>query len=93
MNKFFVTKNGTFLKCYWSGIDKQKMEQIVANMKKVEPDSEFKMYSWDGELLYSILPIMLEKQALREENWNWDNKYKPEPKPVHGVEEGEPEEW
>ena len=78
MNKFFVTKNGTFLKCCYSGIDKQKMEQIVAAMQKEDPDSKFKLYSWDGELINSILPIMLEKGAFTEENWNWDKKYKPE---------------
>ena len=79
MDKFFVTKNGTFLKCCWSGIDTRKMEQIVADMQKEEPDSEFKMYSWNGELtLFSILPIMVEKQVFKEENWNWDKKYKPE---------------
>jgi hypothetical protein len=79
MNKFFVTKNGEFIKCCWSGIDTRKMEQIVADMQKDEPDSEFKMYSWNGELtLFSILPIMVEKQVFREENWNWDKKYKPE---------------
>lgn len=75
MNKFFVTKNGTFLKCCYSGIDKRKMEQIVADMQTEDPDSEFKMYSWDGELLASVLPIMLEKHAFEEINWNWDKKY------------------
>ena len=75
MDKFFVTKNGTFLKRCYSGIDKQKMEQIVADMQTEEPDSEFKMYSWDGELLASVLPIMLEKHAFEEINWNWDKKY------------------
>lgn len=74
MNKFFVTKNGTFIKRCWSGIDERKMEQIVAGMKEEEPDSEFKMYSWDGELLASVLPIMLEKGAFKEVNWNRDNK-------------------
>ena len=78
MNKFFVTKNGTFIKCCWSGIDRPKMEQIVAYMQKKDPDSEFKMYSWDGELSFSLLPIMLDKQLFKEENWNWDKKYKPE---------------
>ena len=53
------------------------MEQIVADMQEKEPDSEFKMYSWDGELLASVLPIMLEKRAFEEVNWNWDKKYKP----------------
>lgn len=75
MNKFFVTKNGTFLKCCYSGIDKRKMEQIVAYMQEKEPDSKFKLYSWDGELINSLLPIMLEKHVFREENWNWDKKY------------------
>lgn len=78
MDKFFVTKNGTFIKSCWSGIDKRKMEQIVADMQKDEPGSEFKLYSWDGELINSLLPIMLEKHVFREENWNWDKKYKPE---------------
>lgn len=78
MNKFFVTKNGTFIKCCWDGIDKQKMEQIVADMQKEDPDSEFKLYSWDGDLFFSILPIMLEKHAFNEVNWNWDKKYRPE---------------
>lgn len=74
MNKFFVTKNGTFIKRCWSGIDKRKMEQIVTDMQIEDPDSEFKLYSWDGELLASVLPIMLEKGAFKEVNWNWDNK-------------------
>ena len=79
MNKFFVTKNGEFIKCCWSGIDTRKMEHIVADMQKKEPDCEFKLYSWDGELtLFSILPIMVEKQVFREVNWNWDKKYRPE---------------
>ena len=78
MNKYFVTKNCTFIKCCWSGIDERKMEQIVADMQEDEPDSEFKMYSWDGELLASVLPIMLEKHAFEEVNWNWDKKYRPE---------------
>lgn len=51
------------------------MEQIVADMQKEEPDSEFKLYSWDGDLLFSVLPIMLEKQAFKEVNWNWDKKF------------------
>ena len=75
MDKFFVTKNGTFLKRCYSGIDKRKMEQIVADLQKDEPDSKFKLYSWDGELINSLLPIMLEKHVFREENWNWDKKY------------------
>lgn len=74
MNKFFVTKNGEFIKCCWSGWDKRKMEQLVADMQKDEPNAEFKMYSWDGELLASVLPIMLEKGAFEEVNWNWDKK-------------------
>lgn len=78
MNKFFVTKNGTFLNCCYSGIDKRKMEQIVACLQKEEPDAEFKLYSWDGDLTASILPIMLEIHAFQEVNWNWDKKYKPE---------------
>ena len=78
MNKFFVTKNGTFLNCCYSGIDKRKMEQIVAYMQKEEPEAEFKMYSWGGELTASILQIMLENNLFKEENWNWDKKYKPE---------------
>lgn len=78
MNKFFVTKNGTFLKRCYSGIDIRKMEKIVADMQNEEPDCEFKLYSWDGELINSFLPIMLEKHVFREENWNWDKKYKPE---------------
>lgn len=75
MNKFFVTKNDTFINCCYSGIDKRKMEQIVAYMQEKDPDSEFKLYSWDGELLASVLPIMLEKHAFEEINWNWDKKY------------------
>ena len=67
MNKFFVTKNGEFIKCCWSGIDERKMEQIVAGMKEEESDSEFKMYSWDGELLASVLPIMLEIMMQKHE--------------------------
>ena len=47
MNRFYVTKNGTFIRCCWSDIDRRKMEQIVADMQKEEPDSEFKLYSWD----------------------------------------------
>ena len=78
MNKFFVTKNGTFIKCCWGGMDKREMEQLVADMQKEEPDAEFKLYSWDGDLIFSILPIMLEKQAFKEVNWNWDKKYRPE---------------
>ena len=78
MNKFFVTKNGTFIKYCWSGIDKRKMEQIVADMQEKDPDSEFKMYSWDGDLIFSLLPIMVEKQVFEEVNWNWDKKYIPE---------------
>ena len=79
MNRFYVTKNGTFIRCCWSGIDTRKMEKIVADMQKEEPDSEFKLYSLDGELtLFSILQIMVEKQVFKEENWNWDKKYKPE---------------
>ena len=77
MNKFFVTKNGTFIKRCWSNIDKRKIEQIVADMQKENSDSEFKLYSWDGELLASVLPIMLEKGAFKEVNWNWDKKYIP----------------
>lgn len=77
MNKFFVTKNGVFIKRCYSDIDKRKMEQIVAEMQEEDPDSEFKMYSWDGELINSLLPIMLEKGAFAEENWNWDKKYIP----------------
>lgn len=62
-----MTKNGEFIKCCWTGgIDEQKMEQIVANMQKEDPDSEFKLYSWDGELLASVLPIMLEKVHLKK---------------------------
>ena len=78
MNNFFVTKNGTFIKCCWSGIDERKMEQIVADMQKKEPDAEFKLYNWDGELLASVLQIMLEKGAFKEVNWNWDKKLKEE---------------
>lgn len=78
MNKFFVTKNGTFIKRCWSGIDKRKMEQIVADMQEEDPDSEFKMYSWDGDLIFSLLPIMVEKQVFEEVIWNWDKKYIPE---------------
>lgn len=76
-NRYFVTKNGVFIKSCWSGIDKQKMEQIVACLQKEEPDAEFKLYSWDGELPSSVLPIMLD-YAFHEVNWNWDKKYKPE---------------
>lgn len=54
------------------------MEQIVADMQKENSDSEFKLYSWDGELLASVLQIMLEKGAFKEVNWNWDNKIKKE---------------
>lgn len=86
MNKFFVTKNGEFIKCCWSGIDERKMEQIVADMQKKDPDSEFKMYSWDGELLASVLPIMLEKGAFKEVNWNWDNKIKKEKQILKKIE-------
>ena len=78
MNKFFVTKNGTFIKCCWSDINTRKMEQIVADMQKKEPDAEFKMYSWGGDLITSILPIMLEANAFEEINWNWDKKLKEE---------------
>ena len=79
MNRFYVTKNGTFIRCCWSDIDTRKMEQIVADMQKKEPDSEFKLYYWNGELtLFSILPIMVENKVFKEENWNWDKKYKPE---------------
>lgn len=78
MNKFFVTKNGEFIKCCWSGIDERKMEQIVADMQKENSDSEFKLYSWDGDLIASILPIMLEANAFKEVNWNWDKKLKEE---------------
>lgn len=53
------------------------MEHIIADMQKEAPDSEFKMYSWDGELSFSLLPIMFEKNLFKEENWNWDKKYKP----------------
>ena len=53
----------------------EKMEQIVADMQKKEPDCEFKLYSWDGDLIASILPIMLEANAFEEINWNWDNDY------------------
>lgn len=78
MNKFFVTKNGTFIKCCWSDINTRKMEHIVADMQKKEPDCEFKLYSWDGDLITSILPIMLEANAFEEINWNWDKKLKEE---------------
>ena len=78
MYKFFVTKNGIFIKCCWSGIDRRKMEQIVADMQKNEPNAEFKMYNWDGELSFSLLPIMLENNLFKEENWNWNKKYKSE---------------
>ena len=47
-------------------------------MQKENSDSEFKLYSWDGELLASVLPIMLEKGAFKEVNCNWDNKLKEE---------------
>lgn len=77
-DRYFVTKNGVFIKSCWSGIEKRKMEQIVADMQQKDPDSEFKMYSWDGDLIYSLLPIMLDKQVFREENWNWDKKYRTE---------------
>lgn len=36
------------------------------------------MYSWDGDLIVSILPIMLEANAFEEINWNWDKKLKEE---------------
>lgn len=35
MNKFFVTKNGMFIRRCWSGIDRRKMEHIVADMQKI----------------------------------------------------------
>lgn len=76
MNKFFVTKNGTFIKCCWNGIDRQKMEQIVADLQEKEPDAEFKLYRWDGDLITCVLPIMLEAHAFEEINWNWDKKFK-----------------
>lgn len=49
MNKFFVTKNGTFIKCCWSDINTRKMEHIVADMQKKEPDCEFKLYSYGDD--------------------------------------------
>lgn len=53
------------------------MIHLEVNYAK-EPDSEFKLYYWNGELtLFSILPIMVEKQVFKEENWNWDKKYRP----------------
>lgn len=41
-------------------------------------DCEFKLYSWDEDLIASILPIMLEANAFEEINWNWDKKLKEE---------------
>lgn len=51
---------------------------IVADMQKDEPNAVFKMYSWEGDLITSILPIMLEANAFEEINWNWDKKLKEE---------------
>lgn len=62
------------------------MEQIVAGLKEEDPNSEFKLYSWDGELLASVLPIMLEKGAFKEVNWNWDNKIKKEKQILKKIE-------
>ena len=47
-------------------------------MQKDEPNAVFKMYSWEGDLITSILPIMLEANAFEEINWNWDKKLKEE---------------
>ena len=62
------------------------MEKIVLDMQEEDPDSEYKLYEWDGDLIASLLPIMRDKQVFREINWNWDKKYKP-------VEEERAEDW
>lgn len=56
----------------------KRISNIVADMQKDEPNAVFKMYSWEGDLITSILPIMLEANAFEEINWNWDKKLKEE---------------
>ena len=86
LKRYFITKNGTFLKCCWSDRTKQQMEKIVADMQREDTDSEYKLYEWDGELIYSLLETMRDKKVFQEINWNWDKKYSP-------VYEARDEDW
>jgi len=63
--RYFITKNGIFLKkCYTINIDLVK--KIVKELQDDEPDAEFKIYKWDGDVIASLLPIMFEKGMFEE---------------------------
>lgn len=70
MNNFFVTKNGEFIKCCWiGGIDKREMEQLVADMQKKDPDSEWTPYCYYKKLTdtKNDYSVYVGSKGLREE--------------------------
>lgn len=83
MQKFFVKKDGKFLKTvlefdakpYPAG---KQAEEWVAYEQRKNPGSTYELFSWDGWLNLDVLKILEETGCFTKINWNWDKKYIPE---------------
>lgn len=83
MKKYFVKKDGQFLKTVLEFDAKaypaEKMaEEWVAYEQRKNPGSTYELFSWDGWMNVEVVKKLEETDCFTKINWNCDKKYIPE---------------
>ena len=82
MKKYFVKKDGKFLKTVLELDSKAypaetNAEEWVAYEQRKNPGSTYELFSWDGLMNVEVVKKLEETGCFNKINWNWDNKYIP----------------
>ena len=82
MKKYFVKKDGKFLKTVLELDSKAypaetNAEEWVAYEQRKNPGSTYELFSWDGLMNVEVVKKLEETGCFNKINCNWDKKYIP----------------